>query len=168
MPQFIIRVNDNYYMWNPELRRPETEAMTLNTLESYILKHKGAFGIRDLPDRLRRVDSKGCSAMGYSLDELIKTNKAGRLSTHLNKESFYKVYGNIIKPKKPKQSPYYIISLKDNTQTKLSVAGTNIKDLEAFIFKMMEGGVFIPEVDGKRFVEPKEIDSIELKINLED
>lgn len=88
MPHYIVKLQTQngprYLDWSTVVDAPVTHGMTLQAFKTWYREERGAEGMRTLPDRLKRVESKGVSALDYvSVDELISHNRAGPKETCL-------------------------------------------------------------------------------------
>lgn len=90
MPKYICKLEidgvDHYFEWSTIVDAPVTYGMPLEEFREYYRSEHGESGMRDLPERLERVEQKGTSSMlDDSLDDLIQGNRAGEDDTPLNK-----------------------------------------------------------------------------------
>lgn len=93
MPRYIVKLHDDklntdYYMeWSTIVDAPVTYGVGLDEFKRYYRDQYGEDGMRDFPNRMRRVDEKGTSSeLDNSADELIRYNRAGKNETSLTKE----------------------------------------------------------------------------------
>lgn len=61
MPRYICKINNKYFEWSTVVDAIVTDLMTLDEFKEYYQQQYGKEGMRDLPDRLERVESKGTS-----------------------------------------------------------------------------------------------------------
>jgi hypothetical protein len=99
MPRYIIKLTDDrsgipYYMeWSTVVDAPVTGGGSLQEFKRYYRREYGNQGMRDLPDRLSRVEAKGTSDhMHADVGELIANNRAGKGETCLTKEQIIDRY----------------------------------------------------------------------------
>jgi hypothetical protein len=93
MGRFIIKIEDLYFEWSTIVDAPVTYGMTLEQLEDHIRYRYGQEGIDELPKRLERVEKQGTSInANYTVDEIIKGNRAGDNEKCLTKKQIYKKY----------------------------------------------------------------------------
>lgn len=167
MRTFIIKVGENYYMWDIRRSVVATEAMTLEGLKEYIFKTRGKRGMELLPDRLKRVALYGCSGINYSLNDVITINRNGLNGTALTKEEFLSKYGGSTSgsfKNKPMPRPYYRVILKNQTIKKIFTKREyGVEKLEHYLFDVLEKGCHIVERRQALFIHPREIESVELK-----
>lgn len=86
MPRFIVKLETphgpRYMEWSTIVDAPVTYGVTLEQFEAYYRERYGTEGMKELPDRLRRVAITGVSADGYaSVAGLISCNRAGEDDT---------------------------------------------------------------------------------------
>lgn len=97
MPKYIIKLEDNgqaYYLeWSTIVDAATTYGMPLEEFREYYQHRYGTEGMRELEERLSRVDLKGTSAMlDKSVDETIACNRAGPDESCLSKEQIIDKY----------------------------------------------------------------------------
>lgn len=91
MPRYICKIEDKYFEWSTIVDAPVTYGMTLEEFTQYYREEYGEQGMRDLPERMERVEAKGTSALAYgSLDELLECNRAGENDEELTREEIAK------------------------------------------------------------------------------
>lgn len=67
-----------YLIWSSISDSPSTYGMSLAELHDYVRDEFGASGLRDLPERLERVERYGTSCLpATTAEELISFNRAG-------------------------------------------------------------------------------------------
>lgn len=98
MPRYIVKFQDkqnnkDYYLeWSTIVDAPVTYGMSLTEFKEYYKIKYGLEGLKDLPERLQRVETNGTSAHNYDLDELIADNRAGKDETELSMEEIVEDY----------------------------------------------------------------------------
>jgi len=96
MGRFIIKLSgegrDFYLEWSTVVDVPITSGMSLKEFKKYYRKEYGSEGMRELPERLRRVESTGCSAPHTTLDNFLSCNRAGDNEEEISKEEIFKKY----------------------------------------------------------------------------
>ncbi len=96
MPTYILKMSgegrDFYLEWSTVVDAPITQGMSLDEFKAYYQKEYGDRGMRDLPERLERVERTGCSAMVESLDDVLSINYAGDDGETITKEEIFKKY----------------------------------------------------------------------------
>jgi hypothetical protein len=96
MPSYIVKLEHEgtpfYLEWSTIVDAPVSCGMTLEELQEYIRNRYGDEGLRQLPDRLARVEATGCSAMNDDLAGLLACNRAGDGETELTKDEIVQFY----------------------------------------------------------------------------
>ena len=96
MGKAIVKIKDKYFEWSTNVDAPVTLGMSKSQLETYVKQRYGLSGAAELDERLKRVEDKGHSFLGYygtlTLDELIAANRAGDNENELTKEQIYNKY----------------------------------------------------------------------------
>lgn len=98
MGRFICRFDCDgearYLEWSTVVDAPVTFGMPLAEFEQYYRSEYGEEGMRHLPERMERVKASCCSARAtaWSLDELIKGNRAGYRESELSHEQIVDWY----------------------------------------------------------------------------
>lgn len=78
MPRIICKLDGLYFEWSTIVDAPLTYGMTLDEFTNYYRGTYGTEGLATLPERLTRVEAKGCSSLLHtSIDDLIAWNRAG-------------------------------------------------------------------------------------------
>ena len=72
--------------WSTEIDAPVTYAMTLEEFNEYYRKKYGDEGMKELPERLERVERTGSSGYNHTLDWLLEYNRAGEDQTPMSRE----------------------------------------------------------------------------------
>lgn len=97
MPKYIIKLEDegqSYYLeWSTIVDAPVSIGMLLDEFKIRY-KHKyGTEGMKELDERLERVNLQGTSALHYlTVDVLLELNRAGPEESHLNMEGIIEKY----------------------------------------------------------------------------
>ncbi len=95
MPTYIVKLEDKYLLWSTIVDAPTSYGMTLNELRAYYLDEYGAAGMRELPERLARVEQCGTSAVdGETPDQMMWLNRAGARETPLTRAQIIAHYIN--------------------------------------------------------------------------
>jgi hypothetical protein len=92
MPRYIIKLEEKYLVWSTVVDAPITNGLTLEELTDFIEWQHGQEGLADLPDRLKRVEESGTSAVGYNVYDIITYNRAGPNESCLTKEELIEKY----------------------------------------------------------------------------
>ncbi len=94
MPRYIIKIREKYFIWSTIVDAPITVGMTKTQLEDYIKDEYGWQGLNELPERLKRVEEKGTSALEIynSMEETVKCNRAGNKEACLTIDEIYEKY----------------------------------------------------------------------------
>ncbi|MFW6030480.1 MAG: hypothetical protein ACOCRO_09540 [Halanaerobiales bacterium] len=93
MGKCIIKIKDKYFEWSTISDAPVTYGMNKDELQEYIKTEYGNKGLKELPERLKRVKEKGTSWLeNINLEDTIKFNHAGENEEYLNKEEIYEQY----------------------------------------------------------------------------
>lgn len=78
MPKYIAKFNELYCEWSTVVDAPVSWLMPLDEFKEYYRAQYGENGLRDLPDRLGRVENQGTSAIdGFTPADLFGHNRAG-------------------------------------------------------------------------------------------
>lgn len=78
MGQFIVKLREHYLVWSTIVDAPITNGMNEKQLTRWMRSRYGSEGIKELPERLARVEAKGTSAMNEeSAESTIWLNRAG-------------------------------------------------------------------------------------------
>jgi hypothetical protein len=95
MPQYIIKIQDRYFIWSTVVDAPVTYGMNRDELEQFVQAEQGARGLEALPERLERVEQKGTSSrIDASLAKLLVGNRAGDGETRLTEAEIYAKYAS--------------------------------------------------------------------------
>ena len=93
MPKYIIKIKDKYLEWSTVVDAPVTYGLSLEEFTKYYAEEYGQQGMRGLPDRLKRVESKGTSSMlDDSIESLISGNTLASDGAKLTLDEIYQVY----------------------------------------------------------------------------
>lgn len=100
MPRYIIKLTDaldnkDYYLeWSTVVDAPVTYGMGLEDFKKHYQQRYGTEGMRELPEKLARVEENGISGMS-PFDDLqaeMSDNRAGDNETHLDLEGILDRY----------------------------------------------------------------------------
>jgi hypothetical protein len=95
MGRCLIKIKDLYFEWSTVVDAPVTYGMTLDELRARVKEERGNEGLRELPERLERVEEYGSSfQIKTTLEELISTNRAGNNEEKISLNDIYKRYTN--------------------------------------------------------------------------
>ncbi len=93
MPRYIVKLQDYYLEWSTVVDAPVTYGMTLEEFKEYYQQEYGADGMRNLLDRLLRVEAKGTSSqLDDSVESVVSCNRAGKDETSLTVEQIIDFY----------------------------------------------------------------------------
>jgi len=93
MPRYIIKLDNLYCEWSTIVDAPVSQLLPLEQFKTYYQRRYGEEGIYELPDRLSRVEQNGISAYFYqTVNDLIRTNRAGKNEKKLSKKQIIKEY----------------------------------------------------------------------------
>lgn len=91
MPRYIVKLTDsktntNYYLeWSTVVDAPVTYGMSLDEFMRYYRDAYGSEGMKDLPNRLKRVEEKGTSSqINETVESVIFGNRAGEGETEMS------------------------------------------------------------------------------------
>ena len=78
MPRYIVKTDGPYGEWSTIIDAPVSKLMNLDDFKAYYQHQYGVEGLSGLPERLKRVDEKGTSAIGdSSFEQTVNFNRAG-------------------------------------------------------------------------------------------
>ena len=78
MGQGIVKLNGKYMIWSTVVDAPITRLMTREQLEEHVRFEDGERGVRELPERMKRADTKGTSFFDYdSAEKVVSHNRSG-------------------------------------------------------------------------------------------
>ena len=94
MGRYIIKLEEFYLEWSTIVDAPVTYGMKIDDFKEYYKEEYGSHGMKDLPDRLERIEENGVSAYppDNDLDSLLAYNRAGKNESVLTKEEIIKEY----------------------------------------------------------------------------
>ena len=92
MGRYILKIKDYYLEWSTVVDCPVTFGMNLDQLTRHIRHEYGANGLRDLPERLERVNQTGTSKRGGNLQDVISGNRAGPNESELDLGEIHQAY----------------------------------------------------------------------------
>ena len=93
MPHYIVKIDKWYFDWSTVVDAPVTYGMALESFKKWYRFEYGAQGMKDLPERLKRVGKHGTSAIpNQTVDQLISFNRAGDNEENLSKEMILEKY----------------------------------------------------------------------------
>lgn len=93
MPTFIVKIKDYYLEWSTIVDAPVTYGMSLDEFKAYYQEEYGRDGMRDLDQRLQRVERYGSSHVeGRSAEDILSINRAGPDETDLTFDEIYQAY----------------------------------------------------------------------------
>jgi len=95
------RTNIDYYLeWSTIVDAPVTYGLILDEFKKYYKQEYGEQGMKELPERLKRVEENNIGAYppfdNYS--SYFEHNRAGENETTLNKEGILKKYCRLLTP----------------------------------------------------------------------
>lgn len=78
MPKYIAKINGLYCEWSTIVDAPTTYLLTLDQFREHYRTEYGESGMRQLDERLARVDLQGTSSqLGHTPGDLVASNHAG-------------------------------------------------------------------------------------------
>ena len=83
MPNYIIKIEERYLEWSTISDAPNSWAMPLDLFKRWYAVEHGLEAMPRLEARIKRVNYDGCSAYDYSLEDILRHNRAGPDETHL-------------------------------------------------------------------------------------
>jgi len=97
MGRYIVKLTDdgNEWLleWSTVVDAPVTRGMSRADFQAYIGREYGSQGLRELPERLARVDATGTSALDVpDVDSVISCNRAGPNETRLTRKQLIEAY----------------------------------------------------------------------------
>lgn len=100
MGKFILKITDDqtkkdYYMeWSTVVDAPTTYGLELDEFKEYYKNQYGESGMKDLPERMERVEKTGSSGRPPydELDDFFKFNRAGENESCIDKEGILNRY----------------------------------------------------------------------------
>jgi hypothetical protein len=97
MSRLIIKLqqdNQSWYLeWSSIVDAPTTYGMSLDEFKEFYREEYGRQSVKELEERLERVEQKGTSSMMHeSADDVISFNRAGQKESKLSKQQIIDVY----------------------------------------------------------------------------
>lgn len=93
MPKFIVKLDEFYLEWSTIVDAPVSLGMPLSEFQGWYQAKYGSDGMRDLPDRLARVEKTGTSSHnGQTADDLLSGNRAGPDEDELTRDELVAAY----------------------------------------------------------------------------
>lgn len=93
MGRAIIKLSEYYLEWSTIVDAPTTFGMKLDEFKKYYRQRYGTEGMKELPERLERVEKKGTSFHeDTSYKETIRGNRAGPDESKLSEAEIVKAY----------------------------------------------------------------------------
>lgn len=93
MERTIIKLNNYYFEFSSVVDAPVTFGMTLDEFRQYYRSGYGANGMRDLEERLKRVEAKGTSSyLDESAESQLSFNRAGPDEAQLTIDEIFDAY----------------------------------------------------------------------------
>ena len=93
MAHEILKIKDKYFIWSSIVDAPISKGMNIVELHEWTGKEGGLTLLRELPQRLVRVEKKGTSSFIHdSLEHRIYGNHAGWNGECLTADEIYKEY----------------------------------------------------------------------------
>jgi DNA polymerase II large subunit len=96
MGQGIIKLSDGgrdfYLVWSTSWDAPVGYGMSLEELQARVREEEGRRGLRELPERLVRVEATGTSFYDSSVDDTIRFNRAGPEETQATRDEIVAHY----------------------------------------------------------------------------
>lgn len=84
MPRLIAKFGELYCEWSTVVDAPVTHLMTQVELRAYMQAEYGDSGVRNLDERLARVEQQGTSCrLGTTVQNLLNFNRAGPNEAHI-------------------------------------------------------------------------------------
>jgi hypothetical protein len=93
MARFIVKLHEHYFEYSTIVDAPVTMGMSRAEFDEYYQDVYGTNGMRDLPERMERVEAKGTSAHGdKDAADTLFLNRAGPDETELTVDEIYQAY----------------------------------------------------------------------------
>ena len=92
MGKAIIKIKDKYFEFSTIVDAPVTYGMNEEELRNYIKDEYGNEGLKNLGDRLKRVEKNGTSFHGEDLESTLIVNRAGCNEERLTEDEIYDMY----------------------------------------------------------------------------
>lgn len=96
MTRYIVKLGTGYVVWSTIVDAPITSILTRDELENWIRICEGLEGIRALPERMKRVDKTGTSAMDTTREEILSCNRAGDEGQELSEGELVEQYAGVM------------------------------------------------------------------------
>lgn len=91
MARYIVKVGDRYGEWSTIVDAPATVLGTREQFEEFYLAEYGKQGMKGLPARMERVESRGTSSMlDMSAEETVSLNRYGENETELSPDDVFR------------------------------------------------------------------------------
>lgn len=90
MAEIIVQLGDWYCEWSTGSDSPSSPAMTLNELIEYVGYMRGYEGLLSLPERLKRVEQTGTSALNEESKSIVQFNRTGPRGKAVNQKTIIK------------------------------------------------------------------------------
>lgn len=92
MLNVILKINEEYFIWNRDMGCPVTNGMNKVDLKNWIAEQEKQDGIDSFDVRIKRVDDIGTSIPDFTPQVLTEGNKAGENGQELNLEEIFEKY----------------------------------------------------------------------------
>lgn len=92
MSRFIVRLRDHYMEWSTVSDAPTTKLMPLDRFLKWYRRTYSESGMKELPERMERVERTGTSAYHETAESVITGNRAGLGETALTLDEIYECY----------------------------------------------------------------------------
>lgn len=92
MLNIIIKIKDEYFIWDLNSKSPKTNGMNVKDLQYWIQEQEKQDGLDSFENRLKRVDEIGTSIPEVNIEEIIKDNKAGATGEELTIDQIFNEY----------------------------------------------------------------------------
>lgn len=92
MLNIIIKIKDEYFIWDLNSKSPKTNGMNVKDLQYWIQEQEKQDGLDSFETRLKRVDETGTSIPSVKIEEIIKNNKAGATGEELTIDQIFNEY----------------------------------------------------------------------------
>lgn len=92
MLNIIIKIKDEYFIWDLNSKSPKTNGMNVKDLQYWIQEQEKQDGLDSFETRLKRVNEIGTSIPEVNIEEIIKNNKAGATGEELTIDQIFNEY----------------------------------------------------------------------------
>lgn len=92
MGKCIIKLDDKFMHWSSVTDAPESPLLAESLFQNYWYAEYGRSGWVDYANMIEEARKKGCSARGYTVNEIINSNHAGTNGRKMTKEQIIKAY----------------------------------------------------------------------------